>query len=60
MSRIDAFVIGMILGGAIIIVILLGTYGNVYKRGQIDALSGNIAYELVKQPNGETVWQKND
>lgn len=29
-----------------------------YKSGQIDAINNNIKYELVEQPNGESVWKQ--
>ena len=29
---------------------------DIYRQAQIDALTGNVKYELVKQPNGETLW----
>ena len=44
-----AFLFGM-LSMALII-------GNDYRKGQIDAINGNIMYELVKQPNGEMKWE---
>ena len=29
-----------------------------YKRGQIDALTGNILYELQAQPDSTVIWVK--
>ena len=28
-----------------------------YEKGQVDAINGNIRYELVKQANGELYWK---
>ena len=29
-----------------------------YKKGQVDALTGNVKYELVKQPDKSIIWEK--
>jgi len=29
-----------------------------YKRGQIDAITGNIKYELVVHPDKTTTWEE--
>ena len=44
-----AFLFGILLMAFII--------GNGYRKGQIDAINGNIIYELVTQPNGEMKWE---
>ena len=31
---------------------------DVYKNGQVDALSGNIKYELVEHKDGTKTWEK--
>jgi hypothetical protein len=34
----------------------LGGAHDGYKKGQIDAINGEIHYQLEKQQNGETEW----
>ena len=29
-----------------------------YKKGQVDALTGNIQYELIEQPDKSVMWEK--
>jgi hypothetical protein len=36
--------------------IYLGGENDGYTKGQIDAINGEIHYQLEKQPNGETEW----
>ena len=48
------FLLGAIFGGAL----TSALFAEDYKQGQIDYASGNIQYELVKKPNGETKWEK--
>ncbi len=36
--------------------LVLIAFNEGYKSGQIDALSGDVKYELKSQPNGETLW----
>ena len=52
-------------GGMIVATIIIGTcfgafgeHTTFYKQGQIDAITGNVKYELVKQPDGTTIWQR--
>jgi uncharacterized membrane protein YdjX (TVP38/TMEM64 family) len=56
-----SFIIGLFIG-MIIGVILLSMIFNPteigYKRGQIDALIGNIKYELVINPDSTRTWEK--
>jgi hypothetical protein len=40
------------------IMIYLGGANDGYKKGQIDAINGEIHYQLEKQPNGETEWAR--
>ena len=44
-----AFLFGILLMALIV--------SNGYRKGQIDAINGNIMYELVTQPNGEMKWE---
>lgn len=52
---------GFILG-AVIGIILWAVFFNPikegYKRGQVDALTGNIKYELVTQPDSTKTWEE--
>jgi len=45
-----AFLIGFSLAGAI--------WGDSYRSGQIDALTGKYAYHLVVKPDSTRVWEK--
>lgn len=47
--------------GAIFGTVVMATVGSCitrddYKHGQIDALTGKVKYELVKDEDGQTVW----
>jgi len=48
----------------IVLFILLVVWINIgfkktgYKQGQIDAINGNIKYELVEQPDRTTKWKE--
>lgn len=40
---------------------LADTYGETqYKQGQVDALTGNVKYELQTQKDSTTVWVEKD
>lgn len=47
---------------AMVFVSLIGGYftgsGIGYRDGQIDALTGNIKYELVTQPDSTRTWEE--
>jgi len=45
--------VGMFFG----IIIGCVIWGDNYQRGQIDALTGTVKYELVDQKNGERKWE---
>jgi hypothetical protein len=55
-----SFLMGLLIGIWIAVISLsLMTYENGYKDGQIDAIiNGNIKYELIKQGDGSTKWEK--
>ena len=38
--------------------IMGGKFSDDYKRGQIDALTGTIKYELVRHPDSTKTWEK--
>jgi hypothetical protein len=59
-NEIYAFMSGIIVGVAILFATLSLFYDHTafYKQGQIDALSGKVAFELKKQPNGSTLWKR--
>jgi len=50
------FMVGLIVGFAISIFITM----NYYKSGQIDALTGKVAYELVVHPEKTSFWEAID
>ena len=57
------FGVAMVTMGAVVILclgILIGatvTKNQSYRQGQIDALTGQIKYELQTNEQGETTWQ---
>lgn len=48
------FVIGIV--SAFCITFSFGEYTQVYKQGQIDALSGKVLFELKKQEDNSIIW----
>ena len=54
----DIFDIMLIISLLICLSIMsyLGGAHDGYKKGQIDAINGEIHYQLEKRPNGETEW----
>ena len=52
------FIISGVFIGDIMMFLLLIGLGDTYKDGQIDALSGTVKYELVKQDNDSVQWQR--
>jgi hypothetical protein len=58
----DGFFDGFVVGAGIIaiILIILVAYTGVdsYRRGQIDAVTGNMKYERVMQSDSTVTWEK--
>lgn len=56
----NEFMWGICFGLFIVFLLILTTNPreNFYKKGQIDAINGKIAYHLVKQENGSTIWEE--
>ena len=53
-----AFILGMIVASTFFAIPLaMSSYENGYKLGLGDAASGSARYKLVKQRNGETVYE---
>lgn len=50
-------IVGIFIG-MLLMVILINAAGNTYKRGQIDALTGNVKYELVTNSDKTSSWKK--
>ena len=48
-------IIGFLLG--VVCTILVYDIGDPYGQGQIDALTGNVKYELVSHPDGTKTWE---
>ena len=49
-------VLGILLGFCVTLIFMIPQY----KKGQIDAINGIIKYELVKQNNGSSEWEKKE
>uniref|UniRef100_A0A6M3LQ74 Uncharacterized protein n=1 Tax=viral metagenome TaxID=1070528 RepID=A0A6M3LQ74_9ZZZZ len=56
-TKID-FIIMLIVAFIIIISASFNFYNYGYRTGQIDAINGNIKYELVTDRNKITQWEK--
>ena len=58
----DSGVLGIIIGFVVGFLFLCCiTIVNLsYKKGQIDAINGTIKYELIKQDNGSSEWEKKE
>lgn len=54
-SFMEGFGIGLLLY-SILISFIIGP--NIYKRGQIDAISGKIKYKLVEQEDKSIKWER--
>ena len=52
----DLLIVVLIIIGIFVFIGLGGSIG--YKEGQIDAIRGDIRYELVEQSDGSTDWKK--
>jgi len=52
------FTVIIILAAAVALISTLWLTSDVYRQGQIDALTGNIQYELVMQADSTRIWQK--
>lgn len=37
---------------------MFASYSGGYRQGQIDALTGNVVYELVEHPDGTKTWER--
>ena len=56
-----------IISGVLMLMLIIASIGITthyvgkekgYKQGQIDAINGNLKYELITQPDGTTKWEK--
>lgn len=50
------FVVGVIVITALFMLLLFVT--NPYRKGQIEALTGDVRYELVVQPDSSKIWKR--
>lgn len=58
-NYIEGFILGMVVG-AVIVVSIIATSPferRGYKRGQIDALTGTVKYELIEHENKTKTWE---
>lgn len=55
-----AFCFGIIVGIAIFVAAASGfaEHTVLYKQGQVDALTGKVAFELKQQKDGSTQWER--
>lgn len=56
-NKYDYFLSGFMLGLFILIVAIPIIGHNDYKKGQIDALTGKVKYQLVMQEDSTRVWK---
>ena len=61
MSKLEFFILGLATGFLFFLFILFiendGTDGFLYKRGQINALTGIVEYELIIHPGSTKTWE---
>jgi small basic protein len=50
------YVLGIVT--AFFVIFSFGEYTQLYKQGQIDALSGKVAFELKKQEDNTVIWER--
>lgn len=48
----------MVVSICLLTLIINGGYDMGYRQGQIDALTGNVKYELVTKPDKTVVWDR--
>ena len=46
----------LLLWIGLMFIFIIACYDDGYKKGQIDAINGNIKYELVTNPDKSTKW----
>lgn len=52
------FVAGYLVASIICILLMVMIDKDAYKQGQIDAINGEIKYELQLQEDGSTAWKE--
>ena len=55
-SLLCGYVLGMV--NAFFVIFSFGEYTQLYKQGQIDALSGKVVFELKKQEDNTVIWER--
>ena len=59
MSTLEAIVMYILgMGFLVCFILAIAFYTGRYEEGQIDAMNGNIKYELQERANGERKWTK--
>jgi hypothetical protein len=56
----DDFLCGVVTGivlGIILLGVIVNIAGTTYEDGQIDALTGNVKYHLVINPDSTKTWE---
>lgn len=55
-SLLGGYVLGIVT--AFFMMVSFGEYTQLYKQGQIDALSGKVVFELKKQEDNTVIWER--
>ncbi len=55
-SLLCGYVLGIVT--AFFMMFSFGEYTQLYKQGQIDALSGKVVFELKKQGDNTVIWER--
>lgn len=58
MEDMMGYYLGVVVGILMCFVVMFAIYMNDYKDGQIDAINGDIKYELVVQKDNSTKWER--
>ena len=54
----ERFLVGMFLGLGLAAIAIAITSHHSFKQGQIDALTGNIHYELITHDDSTRTWER--
>ena len=58
-NRKDTFIVGVFIGFVFTLILIVWQVGpHNYKRGQVDALTGKVKYEMVVHEDSTLTWEK--
>ena len=57
-ETIGGIIFSAITGSLLGILITILFFANDYKNGQIDALNGNVKYELITNQDSTRIWER--